>query len=209
MRRVEKNGHRAGRESMSAAHQCSADAEWYGTALIAVREFTEIMWFTRKIKQEITRYERGKMKKMAWASMIALTAAFMTTLTPSAAAASPTDNEVHNTSTIAVGAVQVYRGPSCIYSQGCYDALIPAGQYSGWRHTAAIFYGDNYCLRVRRWLPGGGLGPVEISPEGPGYAVLPDAPPGFDVRARAIGDPLCDRSAQASGDAGYFVRAEH
>lgn len=148
------------------------------------------------------------MNKTAWAAAIALTAGLLASAGPSAAMASPTDNEVHNTSTISVGAVQVYRGPSCVYRQGCYDALIPAGQYSGWRHTAAIYYGDNYCLRVRPWLPGGGLGPVQISPEGPGYAVLPDAPPGFDVRARPIGDALCRRSAETSADEGYFVRAE-
>ncbi|MFD1546710.1 hypothetical protein [Nonomuraea guangzhouensis] len=181
----------------------------YGTVLITVPgALPGVMWFTEKIQQEITRQERGKMKKIAWAAATALTVGLLTSAGPSAAMASPTDNEVHNTSTIAVGAVEVYRGPACIYRQGCYDALIPAGQYSGWRHTGAIFFGDNYCLRVRPWQPGGGLGPVQISPEGPGWAVLPDAPPGFDVRARPIGSADCDRSAQTSSDAGYFVQAK-
>ncbi|GIH78037.1 hypothetical protein Plo01_44660 [Planobispora longispora] len=148
------------------------------------------------------------MKKTAWAAAAALTTGLLASAAPSAATASPTDNEVHNTSTIAVGAVQVYREPSCVYRQGCYDALIPAGGYSGWRHTDAIYFGENYCLRVRPWLPGGGLGPVAITREGPGYFVFSDAYPGFDVRAKPIGDPLCRRSAKASTDAGGFVRAE-
>ncbi|TMR95038.1 hypothetical protein [Nonomuraea basaltis] len=166
------------------------------------------MWFTGKIQQEITRHERGKMKKMTWAAAIALTAGLLTSAAPSAATASPTDNEVHNTSTIAVGAVQVWREAACVYRQGCYDDLIPAGQYSGYRYTAAVYFGDNYCLRVRAWLPGGGLGPVDITREGPAWYVFNSVHPGFDVRARPIGDAGCQRSAETSRDAGDFVQAK-
>lgn len=148
------------------------------------------------------------MKKMAWAAAIALTAGLLAGAAPSASAASPTDNEVHNTSTIAIGAVEVWRGAGCIYRQGCYDALIPAGLYSGWRHTAAVYFGDNYCLRIRPWESGGGLGPVTITPEGPAWFRFNDAYPGFDVRAVPIGDSGCRVPANASKDAGDFARAE-
>ncbi|MFB4278929.1 hypothetical protein ACBJ59_26805 [Nonomuraea sp. MTCD27] len=170
-------------------------------------QLCRVMWFAAKIQQEFTSHERGKMKKMAWVAATALTAGLLTSAAPTAATASPTDNGVHNTSTIAVGAVQAWRTNSCVYRQGCYDALIPAGQYSGWRYTAAVYFGDNYCLRVRAWLPGGGLGPVEITREGPAWFVFNSAHPGFDVRARPIGDVGCQRAAETSRDTGEFVQA--
>ncbi|MFI7132071.1 hypothetical protein ACIBQ1_40785 [Nonomuraea sp. NPDC050153] len=148
------------------------------------------------------------MKKMAWAAAIALTAGLLAGATPSAATASPTDNEVHNTGNVAVGAIQVWNTTACVYRQGCYDDLIPAGQYSGYRYTAAIYIGDNYCGRIRYWLSGGGLGPVDITPEGPGWYRFNPVHPGFDVRGVPITSAGCDRSGATSRDGGEFVQAE-
>ncbi|MFC5819452.1 hypothetical protein [Nonomuraea harbinensis] len=149
------------------------------------------------------------MRKTTWAAAIALTAGLLAGGAPSAAtAASPTDNGVHNTSTIAVGAVQTWITNACVYRQGCYDALIPAGRYSGWRYTAAVYFGDNYCLRVRAWQAGGGLGPVTITGEGPAYFVFNSVHPGFDVRAVPINHADChSAAATSSGDAGEVVQA--
>jgi hypothetical protein len=96
------------------------------------------------------RHERGKMKKATWAS-VALAAGLLALIPTAAQADAP---EVRNTSTIAVGAVQYWAGNTCAYRQGCYDALIPAGRFSGWPSTAAIYSGPGFCVRIRYWAAG-------------------------------------------------------
>lgn len=169
----------------------------YSAARIAIPELFRVMFFTGQIQQEVTGYERGKMKKATWASAIALTAGILTSVPPAASAASPTANEVHNTGSYGIGAV---RYVSHVHTPGHYDALIPAGLYSGWPHTSYLYVGPGYCVRLRGWLSGGGLTQVQIlTPGGPtsGEWRLNDSYPGFDARALLLSDPGCSSSAKA------------
>ncbi|MEO3925253.1 hypothetical protein ABGB07_15485 [Micromonosporaceae bacterium B7E4] len=132
------------------------------------------------------------MKKVRWASTIALTAALLISLTPTAASAA--SREVRNTGAYAIGAIQVFDGQ---YSQGAYDALIPPNRFSGWASTAGIYVGPGYCVRARKWLAGTEAFPPAPSQldnpfivHGPAYVELFSSI-GFDVRALPLSDPLC------------------
>lgn len=164
---------------------------------------------------ENRRRERGTMKKTTWASAIALTAGLLT-LTPSAAQADAP--EVRNTSTISIGAVQVWSTNACVYRQGCYDALIPSGRFSGWPSTAAIWVGQGYCLRLRPWLPGyteqnppppAGLGDpiVRIPPPGTqgGWHRFGADTRSWDVRALPLSDPGCGGPAPSAKTGSFFT----
>lgn len=156
------------------------------------------------------------MAKLRWASALALAAAILATAAPASAAegrvapakeqaeapvlgttsqassarAAALSNGVHNTSTIAIGAFEVYRGDGAFYRQGKYDALIPAGRYSGFPYTAGIYVGPGYCVRVRGWLPGGGLSHVEWG-YGEDWVTFSTNYPGFDVRALPSNNSGC------------------
>jgi hypothetical protein len=144
-----------------------------------------------RIQPEFISHERRDMKKLRWASTVALTAAVMTSLTlPTAAGASATDNEVRNTGTSHIGGIDNWRGTGAIYANGYWDGLIAAGSFSGWRHTAGIYVGPGYCVRVRAWRygtqqnppPPAGLSNAVIVPSNT-QARLDDAFPGWDIRA--------------------------
>lgn len=99
------------------------------------------------------------MRKLAWAPIIALVAGILTFLTPTAASADAI--EVRNTGSYDIGAIRWYDG---VYNvPGKYDALIPAGRFSGWPTTAGIYVGPGYCVRFRIWLRG-----TEQNPPGAG-----------------------------------------
>jgi hypothetical protein len=99
------------------------------------------------------------MRKLAWAPVIALVAGVLTFLTPGTASAAAV--EVRNTGGYGIGAVQFRDG---VYNvPGKYDAVIPAGRFSGYPSTAGIYLGPGYCVRFRAWLRG-----TEQNPPGPG-----------------------------------------
>lgn len=134
------------------------------------------------------------MKKLRWASTIALTAALLISLTPTGASAA--SREIRNTGAYGIGAIQVFDGS---YSQGggLYDAVIPPNRFSGWASTAGIYVGPNYCVRARRWLSGTEAFPPAPSQladpfivHGPAYVELFSSI-GFDVRALPLSNSLC------------------
>ena len=99
------------------------------------------------------------MRKTSWAFMVALTVALVTGLSPAASASAVKTLDVggadavaatwkvRNTGTIGVGAIRVWRGVGRFYQQGdgLYDAVIPAGRYSGWPSTEGFYIGPGYC----------------------------------------------------------------
>ncbi|GGP52943.1 hypothetical protein GCM10010185_26330 [Saccharothrix coeruleofusca] len=130
--------------------------------------------------------------------LVGLAFAGATGLTP-AASASPTANEVRNTGTIGIGAIQVFDGQ--YKHPGQYDDLIPGGRFSGYAHTAGLYVGPGFCVRLRGWLygteqnppPPSGLTDPQLLPGGTSGAQweLSDAYPGFDARALPASDPGC------------------
>ncbi|MFJ1767873.1 hypothetical protein ACIOD2_46655 [Amycolatopsis sp. NPDC088138] len=139
-------------------------------------------------------------QKMKWVSVAVLTAALLTGLT-SAASASPTANEVRNTGTIGIGAIEVF--DNAYKHPGQYDDLIPAGRFSGYAHTAGLYVGPGYCVRLRGWLygteqnppPPSGLADPQILDGGPNGKqwILSDGFAGFDARALPATDPGCEK----------------
>jgi hypothetical protein len=141
------------------------------------------------------------MRKLKLVSMMAVTAALLTGLTPTASAASAATNEVRNTGAIAIGAIQVFDGS---YRNGTYDDLIPAGRFSGYAHTAGFYVGPGYCVRVRGWLsgtqefpppPANLTDPIIVHGGTNGFQYdFRNSPPvrvGYDVRALPSTDPGC------------------
>ena len=96
-------------------------------------------------------------------------------------------NAVHNTGTIAIGALE---GRDGNYRQGKYDALIPGGLYSGFPYTGGIYIGPGYCVRIRGWLPDGHLSDVWII-RGENWYELPLDYYGYDIRARPLSSLDC------------------
>ncbi|MGW4958843.1 hypothetical protein ACWEPL_16580 [Nonomuraea sp. NPDC004186] len=154
------------------------------------------------------------MKK--WVPTAALAAALLAGLTPPASAASPTDNEVHNTGTVWVGAIQVRNfNTNLAYRSGKYDELIPAGLFSGYRHTDGIYIGPGYCGRFRQWLRGTEQNPP--APEdladpqvirGERWVWFPEPTIGWDVRALPLSDPLCAGASLTAKDGKLLIQPE-
>lgn len=126
------------------------------------------------------------MKKMRWVAMIALAAAFLTSVTPTASAAPTLTNRVHNTGDYYIGALSSLAGP---HKNGNYDDLIPPGAYSGYTYTAGIYIGPGFCGRFRSWTADGGLNPPWVI-QGP-YTVDLGVASGWDVRALPLDNDLC------------------
>ncbi|WP_219463407.1 hypothetical protein [Nonomuraea rhizosphaerae] len=148
------------------------------------------------------------MKRTAWVSAIALAAGILTSVPTAASAASPTANEVHNTGAYGIGAI---RYVNHAHTPGHYDALIPAGLYSGWPHTSALYVGPGFCVRLRGWNPDpqhltGAQILTNIGGEGEWF--LSDLYPGFDARALPIGDAGCRSGTSAKAEPPLAQRVE-
>lgn len=143
------------------------------------------------------------MKKSGWAFVIALTVALLTGLahpaSASAAVAGKADDvgiatadEVRNTGSVGVGAIEFWQGRGYIYRQGWHDAVIPGGRRSGFASTDGFYVGPTHCLRLRGWMNPIGtiLTDPDIAP--PGQWVFVAGYYGFDIRAVELGNPLCD-----------------
>ncbi|WP_433467936.1 hypothetical protein [Spirillospora sp. CA-128828] len=136
------------------------------------------------------------MKTVKWACVTALTAALLTSLTPSASAQAAYHNYVHNTGTVGIGAIQFWDG-YYKHAPG-YDDIIPGGSWSGYRPGTAGFYvGPGYCVRIRGWNNGSPSSPPPPSaytdPQvvGTGWWEFMDLHEGYDVKALRTGDPGC------------------
>jgi hypothetical protein len=139
------------------------------------------------------------MVRLKYAAAMGAMAILATGLTSAstASAAPAATNEVRNTGTLSVGAIQVFDG---IYKNGTYDDLIPPYRFSGYANTAGIYVGPGYCVRVRGWLRG-----TEQFPPSPadlsdpiivhaGQYDFRNSPPvrvGYDVLALPESDPGC------------------
>jgi len=149
------------------------------------------------------------MKKTGWAFIVALTIALLTGLSPSAPAAAASTGEtgntgkaallqawkVRNTGDVGVGAIQVWLGQGPYYQQGqgLYDAVIPAGQFSGWAFTQGFYVGPGYCLRTRHWTNASGTSLGPVTRWGPGQLGPFDTTYGIDIRAALQSSVLCQR----------------
>ena len=134
------------------------------------------------------------MKKVKWASTIALTAALLVGLIPGVALAS--SPEVRNTGAYAIGAVHFWKGEGPQYAQGLYDALIPPGHLSGWASTDGVYIGPGWCVRAQGWRNVNGS---ELSSWFNIYSgdtngathYLGSPQCGMDVKAFPLSDPGC------------------